>query len=250
MEKLYSYAEVFYKETETPGWNIALISGNENEVENKVKNKWKKYKIFSGHKSINKIEDIYPINPEPEMTHLTSNWIWSSELNKWFFEEEIIPLQKENFLKVNFLNFDLEFPDDQNETSELYELYQENLEENQDIVEIYADVLFTTLNNNLEIQLQYSNIIANRINKFIDCLKNGKYAHLIIDEYYYLKILSWPIKDKYRVVFQDYNGHTVVNEPIRIEIEKEEFIIKMEQLYEQLNSFYNKKNIMVRNYKK
>ena len=46
MDEIYSFSEVFYKEKDELGWNIAVISGNEKEVEEKARKLWKKYKIF------------------------------------------------------------------------------------------------------------------------------------------------------------------------------------------------------------
>ncbi len=40
MKKLYDFSYVLYKTDDTPGWNIALLYGTEEEVKNKAKNLW------------------------------------------------------------------------------------------------------------------------------------------------------------------------------------------------------------------
>ena len=52
MKKLYDFSQVLYKTDDTPGWNIALLYGTEEEVKNKAKNLWTNYQIFSGKQTV------------------------------------------------------------------------------------------------------------------------------------------------------------------------------------------------------
>lgn len=249
MQKMYPYSEVFYKTDDTPGWNVAILLDDEECVKQKAEKLWKTYKIFSGGETAWKQEDVLNAVLEPEMTHLTSNWIYSSELGKWFFPDEEIPVPKSKCetSKTLKINFDLSEYEDENEVSELAELYLENLDyENRDEVQITFYIAFQTDKNHFKWSLLYSDKVCKQIQNFIDDLKNKTYAYVIFEEYEYIKLLVWNCGEKVRAKIQDYNSHDEVKEPLDFEVSKDVFVSELEKFLKNITSVYEPLNAAAR----
>lgn len=84
---MYSYAEVFYKTDDTPGWKVAILSGDEECVKQKASKLWKNYKIFSGNTCAYEVYDVYPAMPEPEMVQKFLSTIKTKKYAYLIFEE-------------------------------------------------------------------------------------------------------------------------------------------------------------------
>lgn len=247
MKKLYDFSQVLYKTDDTPGWNIALLYGTEEEVKNKAKNLWTNYQIFSGNQTVYFNDDSFPINPEPEMTHLTSYWTYSKELNKWFLKDELIPLPSSDCEKTNSFNITFYLPKDQNELSELVEIYNDNKRDyDLDDVEIYVSVIYHTAKKCFQGFLSFSKSVLEDFVTFKNELQTKSFSNLYMKEYNYLKILGWVNDGKCRIKIQSYDYHDYVREPIDFEMPFENFISSFDSFINKLSLRYSKINDKVR----
>ena len=246
MHKMYPFSKVLYKDDNTPGWRIALIEGNKKYVEKICRELWKTYKIFSGNRFIFPLGLKYPVNPDPEEIHMVSDWVYSSELNKWFLPEETIPTPAKKCTHSNIFKLDAEL-DDLNDISWLKDIYLENIELfNRDAVKVTFQVTVKAEKQQTAIHLQYSQYEYDLFKKFIEKVKANKFSYARIEEYSYIKILSWPVGNDCRVIFQDYSYHDYVREPISTVIDKNLFVKVFEKFLNQIDSQYRELDKAVR----
>ena len=246
MHKMYPFSEVLYKDDDTPGWNIAFIEGDKKYVETKCKELWKTYKIISECHFFLPIGLRYPVNPDPEETHLMCDLIYSSELDKWFLPNETIPAPAEKCTHSNVFRIDAEL-DDLNDISWLKDIYLENIDFfNEDAVKVTFQVTFKAGKQKFSLHLQYSQYEYELFKEFLEKVKTNKYSYARIEEYSYIKILSWPIGKDCRVIFQDYSFHDYVREPINTLIDKDHFIEVFEKFLSQIDSQYRELDKAVR----
>lgn len=239
MQTMYPYAEVFYKTDDTPGWNAAILSGDEECVRQKASKRWKNYKIFSGNLSADEITDAYSAELDPQDVHMTSPWIYSKEVDKWFFPEEIIPLPESKCNTSNSFNINYKISDVRNELDDLVEFYLESLAEKCDEVFVTFDLTVKIDNKSLDIYLQYSDKVEENMRNFLSTVKTDNYAHFIFEEYDYIKILLWNYNGKCRVKFQEYDYHDEVKEPLDFECSTNLFISSFETFLDRISSQYN-----------
>lgn len=246
MHKMYPFSKILYKDNDTPGWNFAFIGGDEKYVEKKCKELWKTYKIFSGNSFIFPIGLEYPINPDPEETHLTSSWVYSSELDKWFLPEETIPVPMNECVHPAFFEINAEL-DDLNDISWLKEIYLENIELfNRDAVKVTFHVTVKAEKQQTTIHLQYSQYEYELFKEFLEKVKANQFSYAKIEEYTYIKILSWPVGNDCRLIFQNYSYHDYVREPISTVIDKNLFVKVFEKFLNQIDSQYRELDKAVR----
>lgn len=243
---MYSYAEVFYKTDDTPGWKVAILSGDEECVKQKASKLWKNYKIFSGNTCAYEVYDVYPAMPEPEMVHMTSNWIYSRELDKWFFPEEDIPLPVSKCNTSKTLNINYDFTEGENKIDDLINLYLEISADGRDEVWVTLDFIVETDNKSFDMCLQYSDKVEADIQKFLSTIKTKKYAYLIFEEYDFIKILAWNNDGKSRIKVQSYNSHDEVKELLDFECTTNCFISAFEDFLKSITVQYKEINDIVR----
>lgn len=240
------YAEVFYKTDDSPGWNVAILAGDEKCAKQKASKLWKNYKIFSGNSCAYEIDDVYPALLEPQMVHMTSNWIYSKELDKWFFPEEDIPLPVSKCKTSKTLRINYDFTESENETDDLIDLYLEDSARGQDEVLITLDLFVETDNKSFEMCLQYSDKVEADIQKFLSTIKTKNYAYLIFEEYDFIKVLVWNNDGKSRVKVQSYDSHEEVQELLDFECSTNCFISAFEDFLKSITVQYKEINEAVR----
>ncbi len=246
MYTMYPYAEVFYKTDDSPGWNVAILAGNEECVKQKASKLWKNYKIFSGNSCADKVDDVYPASLEPEMVHMTSNWIYSKELDKWFFPEEDIPLPVSKCKTSKILRINYDFTEGENEIDDLIDLYLEDSARGQDKVLITLDFIVETDNKSFEICLQYSDKVEADMQSFLSTIKTKNYAYLIFEGYDFIKVLVWNNDGKSRVKVQSYDSHENVEEPLDFECTTNCLIFAFEDFLKRITVQYKEINEAVR----
>ena len=246
MNTMHPYAEVFYKTDDSPGWNVAILAGDEKCAKQKASKLWKNYKIFSGNSCAYEIDDVYPALLEPQMVHMTSNWIYSKELDKWFFPEEDIPLPVSKCKTSKTLRINYDFTEGENETDDLIDLYLEDSARGQDEVLITLDFIVETDNKSFEMCLQYSDKVEADIQKFLSTIKTKNYAYLIFEEYDFIKVLVWNNDGKSRVKVQSYDSHEEVQELLDFECSTNCFISAFEDFLKRITVQYKKINETVR----
>ena len=246
MNTMHPYAEVFYKTDDSPGWNVAILAGDEECVKQKAAKLWKNYKIFSGNSCADEVDDVYPASLETEMVHMTSNWIYSKELDKWFFPEEDIPLPVSKCKTSKTLSINYDFTEGENETDDLIDLYLDVSSREQDEVLITLDFIVETDNKSFDMCLQYSDKIEADIQKFLSTIKTKNYAYLIFEEYDFIKILVWNNGEKSRVKVQSYDSHEEVQELLDFECSTNCFISAFEDFLKRITVQYKKINETVR----
>lgn len=246
MHKMYPFSKVLYKDNDTPGWNIAFVEGDEKYVEKKCKELWKTYKIFTECHFILPIGLRYPVNPDPEETHMASDLVYSGELDKWFLPEETIPAPAKKCTHSNILKIDAEL-DDLNDISWLKDIYLENIELfNEDAVKVTFQVSVRAGKQEFLLHLQYSQYEYELFREFLEKIKANEFSYARIEEYSYIKILSWPMGKDCRVIFQDYSFHDCVREPINTLIDKDHFIEVFEMFLAKIDSQYRELDKAVR----
>ena len=256
MKDMYPYSKVFYKTDDSPGWNAAVLYGDEELAKQKASQLWKTFKIFSGSTYAWKQDDVYPAFLDPETMHMTSLWIYSNELQKYFFPDEEIPVPKSGCMAATTLkiSFDMTEHED-NEVSDLTEFYLETLRYDKlDEVQIATDIIFETDTGVFKWCLRYSDAVYAQFKQFLSDIISKNFAHIIFEEYEYIKLLAWNTGSRIRIKIQDYDFHDVVKEPLEFEIEKdslvlaiEKFLAEMTKIYEPLNTAVreNAKNILI-----
>jgi len=238
---------VFYKTDDTPGWLVARFTGTEDEVLAKIKEyNWKEYKIFDGGevsaKFIDEYSDSVPYNLEPEITFLTSDWIYSG--GKWFLPDGKIPIplsydSEGRDCSEHGFSFSVEYEEYRN--SDLDEIADEVSEECGE--NVFYSVAKVRLNG-FEFEWEYCDSYFKAFSEFFENLKQKEFATISIEEYYHIKILAWNLGRGIRVKIQDYDGNETVAEPVDICMDKVAFISKCKELLDTLqkkHDFYKRK---------
>ena len=248
MKDMYPYSKVFYKTDDTPGWNVAVLYGDKELARQKASNLWETFKIFSGSQYAWKQDDVYPAFLDPETTHMTSQWIYSNELQKYFFPDEEIPMPKSDCMTAKILKISVDMTEhDDNEVSDLTEFYLETLRyDRRDEVQIATDIIFETDTEYFKWCLRYSDAVYSQFKQFLSDIASKNFTHIIFEEYEYIKLLAWNTGSKIRIKIQDYDFHDEVKEPLEFEIEKDSLILAIEKFLAEINSFYEPLNRAVR----
>lgn len=240
-QTLYDFYYVFYKtKTEQmPGWNIAIITvSNETTIEKKIKRHrdWIETKVFAGTQFDKYYFDTFPVILGPGDMHLFSSWIYSLELKKYFLPDEIIPIP-ESQAKQNYFNFEIMLKDDLNYglddlNLELDKEYEWGLSEENKKCFSYKPII--RINDSVKIYLRFCDCFYELLSNLYYELKTNKFTFLKINESQYFKFLFWDCGKTIRFKVQDYIIHTQVEEPVDIEIPKEEFFKRFNEMLEEL----------------
>lgn len=243
---MHRQSTVFYKTDNSPGWYIAKLTGDDSCLKEKCK-LWATYKIVSSTECHRDTADAFPVNPEPYMTHLTSNWIYSKELNKWFLPEEVIPTPESECEVSDEIDIEPFMREEEKDVSCVRELYLEDLQRrNHDMVTILAGLRVKSEISSIVTEFGYSSEISSHFKAFLQSVRDNRYSYLILDEFSRTKILAWPTLDKCRVVFQDYNHYERVAEPLDILVDSGKFISALSSFIEKMDNEYTRIDRAVR----
>ena len=202
--------------------------------------------------TVEEVKDIYPCKPRSDMVHLTTDWIYNEELDRWFLPEEAITCPSSpctDAKKIKF-GFDLSggrwFND--NTLSDLLEYYTEEKDIcYNDTVYITASVTVKIDRKKIWININYSNYVYDDFCEFIEGIKADRYSCLTIEEYSFIKILSWPQGEKCRIKIQSYEKFIdLIYDMADFSIDKEVFISSISKFIEYLNNTYKRLDKEVR----
>ncbi len=234
---LYPFRYAFYKEKDEPGWISAIMSGDASVAEKRLKklkkrNGWFDAKIRGGG-ATHHLQPLFAnLNLNAYITHMTSNWRYSIELDRWFLDpEETIPVPNSKCEKTNNLAFEFDFPEEHNDFSD---------DDQECFPLVFVSLKTRKQSGETLIEWIWSDSDIN------DLLKNLKrstwcYTHIVINEIGFVKFLLWSVDDKVRFKMQDYNDDEVY-EPVDILIDRQVFIKKLEKLLRDINKQAKKMN--------
>lgn len=171
------------------------------------------------------------------MTFLTSECVYSNELDRWFLPKEQITLPNYydkdcNERAVNTFSYSIQYDEDRNE--DLDELSDEGSEmEGKRIFYSIANVSI----NGFSFEWEYNDSYFEKFTDFFNNIDKKEFSVISIDEYDYLRILVWFMGRGIRVIFQDYSYHDKVREVVDIYMDSVSFISKFKRM---LNSLQKK----------
>ena len=79
MADYYEFSHVLYKNDDTPGWQLARISGTEKTVEKKCKKLFASFVYFPVI-GTEPVEDEYPVTLSPNYVFTFFDWNYSNQL--------------------------------------------------------------------------------------------------------------------------------------------------------------------------
>lgn len=225
----YYFDYVFYKTTNTPGWEIAFVAfGPNNSIENiiKHKRKWIETKVFCGTKTDKYYSPMFPMILSPHEMHNYSPWIYSLELNRYFLPDDIIPYPNSEAKQKDF-SYEIILKD---ETDEHYTDINDDLDIMYDCDKqiekrnCFGYIATLKINDSVKMHIDFCDCYYEMFSNMLYELKEKKYAYCILSNCDYYKFLFWDNGDKIRFKIQNYNLKTQVEEPVDIEMPKEKFI--------------------------
>ena len=229
MADYYEFSHVFYKNDDTPGWQLARISGTENAVEKKCKKLFPFFVIFPVIGS-EPVEDAYPVTLSPNYVFTFFDWTYSKELKKWFLPDEAIPYPKSKCEKSNLFKINYAVPARKNKTEDLVEQYCEWMEEDRTTMfSIDTEITFSTSDISVKHGMFFSFHVLSKMEMFIgSTIKNG-FGVFNADEDDLFKLLAWKKdEDTIRIKLQDYSKDDKVEELLDVEIPLVYFIAHFE----------------------
>lgn len=234
----YHFCYVFYKTDKTPGWNCAMLMCEEHQIEDKLKQypNWLETRVFQGTQYEIPLPDKYPIELHAGDMQLFTSWIYSLELKKYFLPEEIIPIP-ESKAKYNDFIYRISLTDDPE--TEVEKLADSLININDDLDTEYdydkkngkncfSYIPVVKINNTIKIHWKFCDCYFDVFSNMYHDLMTNKFAFIKISEWFYLKFLFWDCGNTIRFKIQDYTRY--VEEPIDIEMDKEEFLKKFNNM--------------------
>lgn len=221
------YYYVFYKTSKEPGWELAILKFDKNNIEATLNEHpdWIETKVIIDSVRPNIYQDIYPVLLDPADMHLLTSWIYIPEYERYFFDNEIIPcptteVNQKTFSYKLSLEYTFEYTGDTSKPNE--ELDTEFDSDLQKGKTCFSYVAFIKLNDDFEIDWKFCDCQFELFNNMFVDLKQNKFAFIKLSEWNYLKFLFWDCGETIRFRIQTYTYKTV-EEPFDIEITKEEF---------------------------
>ena len=234
MADYYEFSHVLYKNDDTPGWQLARISGTENAVEKKCK-KLFPFFVYFPVVGTEPVKDEYPVTLSPNYVFTFFDWTYSKELKKWFLPDEEIPFPKSKCEKADKFKINFSVPARKNKIDELIEQYNEWMEEDRTTMfSIDTEITLSTPDTSVKHGMFFSFHSLGKLEMFIgSTIKNG-FGVYNADEDDLFKFLAWK-KDENIIRFkiQDYSKDSKVTELMDVEIPLVSFIAMFE-------SFFNK----------
>lgn len=228
MQEMYFYRNVFYKTNDREGWNLALITGNDDEVRKKCQahKDWIDYDIRCGGKTAAKLEDRMNYYPRPDIVHQLTDWVYSKELDKWFIKsKEGLPYPSIKCEKSNNIDFTYSLDNDDENNAD-------NFDEKEEVY-ISAIINISTDTQNTHDIVEISALYKS-FEKFINELKEKKFAVLHIEEFSCTKYLAWEKDGKIRFTVQDYSGKSKEEYvPVTLDV-----LVDKNLFYDRFENFY------------
>ena len=231
--EMYPYCNIFYKTDDSIGWNMAIMDGDKNEVDQKCQSQnWVKYEIFNGGKCVWQIKDKLEYYERPDCVHLLSDWIYWQELDKWFiYEDEIIPYPHKSCEETNNISFEYSFDD-----TDLNDIDPDDYD-NEEEVYVSAEVCIKTNTQETRSLIEFP-LVYNEFEKFINNLKSNKFAVLHVIEFSNHKYMAWEKDNRIRFMIHDYSDDENEYIPIIMDVlvDKDIFYSKFEDFYSHLKN--------------
>lgn len=229
---MYPYCEVLYKTEDSIGWDLAIFNGDKEIVKEKCQShNWFEYRIFDGSSYYREIKDKLKYCPDPYVVHTHSYWVYSHELDKWLIDdEEISPYPQKKCRKINDIEFKYTF----DETDENWNDPEDFEDEEEDEIYISADVRIKANKKEIVEIVEVNNFYIDDIEKFINKLRNNKFAIFHINEFTSDKYIAWEKDGKIRFMVCDYSTSSdreYIPIILDVLIDKEIFFNKFENFY-------------------
>lgn len=235
-KKLYPLCEILYKKDNSEGWYFGCMGGEEEECKKKCEELkkqygWYDYKCFVKSWWVVKPATKFQIySPRADSMHETSSFIYSTQEQKYYYPEEIIPYpQKETEIDDNFkITIKGEGEDDNVWEPEDEEDFNEKTE---------VLILFGSTEYENFVLADY---MIEDMEPFIDRLKKENYSNLSVLEYTNTKLLAWKKDNNVRLIIQNYNDDDIIIEYDKL-IPENIFYREFNKLYEKLGYYINRR---------
>ena len=196
MSDEFEYYYVFYKTSKEPGWELAILKFEKNNIEATLKEHpdWIETKVITESSFPNVYKEMCPVLLDPADMHLLTSWIYIPEYKRYFFDDEIIPCPKTKVKGKRFsYKLALEYKFDFNgETSkpneELDTEYDHDIENGKSC---FSYIAFIKINDEFEIDWKFCDCQFEMFNNLFEELKENKLAFIKLSEWDYLKFLFW-----------------------------------------------------------
>ncbi|MBR4632023.1 MAG: hypothetical protein IKO48_01705 [Elusimicrobia bacterium] len=244
-QTLYPLCEVLYKKDNSEGWYFGCMGGEEEECKKKCEElkkeySWYDYKCFVKSWWVVKPATKFQIyTPRADSMHETSNFIYSTQEQKYYYPEEIIPYpKKETEIDDNFkITIKGEGEDDNVWEPEDEEDFNEKTE---------VLILFGSTEYENFVLADY---MIEDIKPFIDRLEKENYSNLSVLEYTNTKLLAWKKDNTVRLIIQNYNDDDIIIEYDKL-IPENIFYREFNKLYEKLGYYINRRVKIYEEFKK
>ena len=231
MSDEFEYYYVFYKTSKEPGWKLAILKFDKNDIEATLNEHpdWIETKVITESSFPNVYKEMFSVLLDPADMHLLTSWIYIPEYERYFFDDEIIPCPKTKAKEKKFsYRLALEYKFDFNgETSkpneELDTEYDHDIENGKSC---FSYIAFIKINDEFEIDWKFCDCQFEMFNNLFVELKENKFAFIKLSEWDYLKFLFWDCGETIRFRIQSYKCN-IVEEPVDIEMPKDEFFSKV-----------------------
>ena len=96
MSDEFEYYYVFYKTSKEPGWKLAILKFDKNDIEATLNEHpdWIETKVITESSFPNVYKEMFSVLLDPADMHLLTSWIYIPEYERYFFDDEIIPCPK------------------------------------------------------------------------------------------------------------------------------------------------------------
>ena len=241
-KKLYPLCEILYKKYNSEGWYFGCMGREEEECKKKCEELkkeygWYDYKCFVKSWWVVKPATKFQIyTPRANSMHETSNFIYSTQEQKYYYPEEIIPYpQKEIEIDDNF-KITIKGEDDNVCEPE----YEEDFNEKTEVLILFGSTEYENF--------VLADYMVEDIKTFIDRLKKENYSNLSVLEYTNTKLLAWKKDNTVRLIIQNYNDDDIIIEYDKL-IPENIFYREFDKLYEKLVYYINRRAKMYEEFK-
>ena len=231
---------ILYKNDDLPGWFLACLEGNVEEVKLKCEKLWKHYRFVKEPKFETPTEDVCFYTPPAWMMHETNNWIYSTYLKRWFLPDEPSPKPLFDCYVAKKLEMTLFIDEDYNSISELKVKYIDSCcTSDNPRITIETVITIKTDKETYSINFWYNKWYNEFIDKFLNEICSNTFTSFSIDEYDMVKILVWNNNGICRVAIQSYNEWEVETKML-FEIGLNDLISEFYNLFSKLKCEYEK----------
>ena len=245
---MHPYCRVLYKTDDTPGWYVAYMDGNIQIVTSKCEKLWSVFRVMDGGARVERVKDVYPADVLASDAHLLCGWTYSSELDKWFLSDEILPKPKSKCRTVRNFDIECDFDADLDEIEDKkQELFEDSWYDFKEI-DIAPDVTFSTNGCSHTFSFLYFKYgYKETFEELFKAIDENRFFCFFVDEYWYTQILVWTDDQTCRIIVQDYtsNEKRGVVEPVDFIINKKKAIETLKKWENDLNAKIDEIEIQV-----